>query len=164
MKWVRIIVAALLMLFLQTAVFNNLHTFGLCHPFVYVLFLICLPVMPRWAEQLTGLTIGFLMDCICSSPGIHTAACAAVSWLKPLLLSRMVQESGRIVGPIVPQTAGVLPFVRLTTILTVMHHLMVFALDAWSWNLWYWVLLETAVSSAVTVGIVFVYGFLLRRS
>lgn len=152
------------MLFLQTAVFNNLHAFGLCHPFVYVLFLICLPVMPRWAEQLTGLAIGFMMDCVCSSPGIHTAACVAVSWLRPVMLSRMVQESERIAGPVVPQTAGVLPFVRLTTILTVTHHLIVFSLDAWSWGLWYHVLLETAVSSAVTIGVIFVYGFLLHRS
>ena len=46
MKWVRIILFGLLMLFVQTTVFNNLHTLGVCHPFVYVLFLICLPVMP----------------------------------------------------------------------------------------------------------------------
>lgn len=164
MKWFRIISAALLLLFLQTAVFNNLHILGLCHPFVYVLFLICLPVMPRWAEQLSGLAMGVAMDCICSSPGIHTAACVAVSWLKPLMLARMVQESERLVGPIVPLNAGVQPFIRLTVILTLLHHLTVFSLDAWSWSLWYWVLLETIVSAAVTIGAGLVYGFLLRRS
>lgn len=164
MKWVRIIAAALLLLFLQTTVFNNLHMFGVCHPFVYVLFLVCLPVMPRWAEQLIGFAMGIMMDCICSSPGIHTAACALVSWLKPMLLARMVQESERIVGPIIPQSTGIQPFIRLTVLLTMLHHLLVFSLDAWSWSLWYWVLIETVVSSAVTIGMIFVYGFLLHRS
>ncbi|MCR4664797.1 MAG: rod shape-determining protein MreD [Paludibacteraceae bacterium] len=164
MKWVRIISVGLLLIFLQTMVFNNLHVLGVCHPWVYLLFLVCLPVMPPWAEQLIGCVTGVMMDCICSTPGIHTAACVMVSWLKPVMLSRMVQESERIVGPIVPHTAGILPFIRLTTILTVMHHLLVFSLDAWSWSLWYWVLIETIVSSAVTVGVIFVYGFLLHRS
>ncbi len=164
MKWFRIIVAALFLLFVQTTVFNNLHVLGFCHPFVYVLFLICLPVMPRWEEQLIGLAMGVTMDCICSSPGIHTAACAAVSWIKPLMLARMVQESERIVGPIVPLNAGVQPFIRLVVLLTLLHHLAVFSLDAWSWSLWYWVLLETVISSVVTIGGGFVYGFLLHRS
>ena len=164
MKWFRIIVAALFLLFLQTTVFNNLHVLGFCHPFVYVLFLICLPVMPRWVEQTIGLAMGFVMDCICSSPGIHTAACVFVSWLKPLMLARMVQESERIVGPIVPQSAGTQPFIRLVVLLTLFHHLIVFALDAWSWSLWYWVLLEVTVSSAITIGGGFVYGFLIHRS
>ena len=141
MKWVRIILFGLLMLFVQTTVFNNLHTLGVCHPFVYVLFLICLPVMPRWAEQLFGFAMGVAMDCICSSPGIHTAACAMVSWLKPMLLARMV-----------------------SVLLTVLHHLTVFALDAWSWSQWWWVLLEVVVSGAVTIGVLFVYGFLIHRS
>lgn len=164
MKWVRIILFGLLMLFVQTTVFNNLHTLGICHPFVYVLFLICLPVMPRWAEQLFGFAMGVAMDCICSSPGIHTAACAMVSWLKPMLLARMVQESERIVGPIVAASAGVQPFIRLSVLLTVLHHLTVFALDAWSWSQWWWVLLEVVVSGAVTIGVLFVYGFLIHRS
>ena len=54
--------------------------------------------------------------------------------------------------------------VILSVLLTVLHHLTVFALDAWSWSQWWWVLLEVVVSGAVTIGVLFVYGFLIHRS
>ncbi len=164
MKWLRILLGAILLLFLQMAIFNHLHLWGLCHPFVYILLLLCMPLMPRWAEILTGFALGCLMDCICSTPGIHTSACVLISWLRPIMLSRMVQDSERLVSAIVPETIGVLPFVRLTVILTLLHHLWVFALDTWSWQLWYWVLLQVVFSSIITLGCIFAYGFLIHRS
>jgi hypothetical protein len=40
------------------------------------------------------------------------------------------------------------------------HHLMVFALEAWSWNNWWIVLVQTLISSVLTILIILGYDIL----
>lgn len=164
MKWIQLFLRTVVILFLQIVIFNKLQLAGVCHPYVYVLLLICLPVMPRWTELLVGFGLGVMMDIICSSPGIHTAACVLVSWLRPILLEYYLQDAERVTGEVVAASVGNSVFVRLSLWLTVLHHLVVFSLDTWSLSQWYWVLLQVVVSAAISLLCILLYGFLLRRS
>ena len=158
MMWIREIGRLLLILVLQVLLFNHMHIAIWGFPLVYILFLINLsPRLPKWAELLIGGAIGIIMDIWYSSLGIHMAACVTIAFIRPLLLANMVQDIERIKDNVKGITIGTLEYAKIVVILTIIHHFIVFALEAWNWSQWWIVLLQTLISSAMTITILLGY-------
>lgn len=156
--WIREIGRLLLILVLQVLLFNHMHIAIWGFPLVYILFLINLsPRLPKWAELLIGGAIGIIMDIWYSSLGIHMAACVTIAFIRPLLLANMVQDIERIKDNVKGITIGTLEYAKIVVILTIIHHFIVFALEAWNWSQWWIVLLQTLISSAMTITILLGY-------
>lgn len=163
MTFIREIGRLLLVLALQVLLFDHLHIGNWGVVMMYVLFLINLPVrVPRWAEMLIGLMMGLVMDMWHSSLGIHIAACVALSFARPLLLSQAVQDIERIKDNMSIQTIGRIEYTKCAVILTVLHHFIVFSLETWNIQFWWIVLLQTLVSSIMTLCIILGYEYLKR--
>lgn len=163
MTFIREIGRLLLVLALQVLLFDHLHIGNWGVVMMYVLFLINLPVrIPRWAEMLIGLMVGLVMDMWHSSLGIHIAACVALSFARPLLLSQAVQDIERIKDNMSIQTIGRIEYTKCAVILTVLHHFIVFSLETWNIQFWWIVLLQTLVSSIMTLCIILGYEYLKR--
>ena len=154
----RHIIRFIWVMLLQALLFNNLHWLGIVHPYIYILFLICLPAsLPRWAEMVIGAVTGMTMDVVCCSPGVHMAACVAVSYIRPLLLRRLVQEVERIETEIRSYTIGFPAFAVLSAILVAVHHSLVVILEAWNMHMLGWQLLTVLLSSALTLMLIFLF-------
>lgn len=163
MEWIRQIGRLVLLLALQVLLFNHLQIAGWCFPMVYVLFLINLPAqLPRWGEMLIGFVVGLLMDVWFNSLGVHIAACVAIGFLRPLLLSNLVQEIERVKDDVCSRSIGRVEYIKCAVLLTVIHHFIVFSLEAWSLQNWWVVLLQTVVSSAMTLVVILGYDFLKK--
>lgn len=163
MEWLRQIGKLLLLLALQVLLFNRLQIAGWCFPMVYILFLINLPAKtPRWAEMLIGFAVGLLMDIWFTSLGVHIAACVAISFLRPILLHNLVQEIERVSGDVCSLSIGRVEYIKCAVILTLIHHFIVFALEAWSLQNWWMVLLQTIISSAMTLVVILGYDMLKK--
>ncbi len=158
MMWIREIGRLLLILVLQVLLFNHMHIAIWGFPMVYILFLINLsPRLPKWAELFIGSAIGIIMDIWYSSLGIHMAACVTIAFVRPLLLANMVQDIERIKDNVKGITIGTLEYAKIVVILTIIHHFIVFALEAWNWSQWWIILLQTLISSAMTIIILLGY-------
>lgn len=156
--WIREIGRLLLILVLQVLLFNHMHIAIWGFPMVYILFLINLsPRLPKWAELFIGSAIGIIMDIWYSSLGIHMAACVTIAFVRPLLLANMVQDIERIKDNVKGITIGTLEYAKIVVILTIIHHFIAFALEAWNWSQWWIVLLQTLISSAMTITILLGY-------
>lgn len=160
MNWIKQIILLLLLVLLQVLVFQNLHFMGICHPYIYVLFLLCMPVLPRWAELLIGAALGCVMDMFFLSPGVHMAACVALCYVRGRILEGMGPESKRIQGRIDSTALGLVEYIKWVIVLVLCHHILVFLLDAWSLHLLVWSLLSALLSSAITIAMVFGYNAL----
>ena len=65
MLWLRQIGQWLVAMVLQVLLINQLQLGGVCHPFIYILPLLMMPItLPCWADMLIGLVAGLLMDVI----------------------------------------------------------------------------------------------------
>ena len=153
----------LLALLIQVLLFNNLHFMGLCFPFVYIAALICMPVYDRRIEMLVGFAVGFVMDIFCSSPGMHTAACVLLCWLRPILLEHLVQDYERLTSSVTAATVGMSQFIRLAVVLCALHHAVVFMMDAWAEFQPLWVMLRWLLSTSFSLLFVLAYG-ITRKS
>lgn len=152
MEWLRQIGKWFVLMALQVLVFNRLNIAGLCCPMVYILFLINLPVpINRTGEMFVGVAAGLMMDIWCNSLGVHIAACVALCFLRPLLLKNRVQEMERVMGEVCGRTIGYREYTQCAIVLTLVHHLLVFSLGMWDIGNWWIVVLQTLISSAITL-------------
>ena len=155
MEWIKQIVQALVIVLLQVLLFDHLQIGGWGFPMVYVMILMNLPVqIPRWLEMLIGAVVGLVFDVWCSSLGVNMAACIAFSFLRPILLGNVLQDVERVKGEVCSRSIGRIEYVKCLVFLVLTHHLMVFALEAWSWSNWWMVLVKTLISSVLTILII----------
>jgi rod shape-determining protein MreD len=130
---------------------------------VYILLLLTLPTqLPRWAEMLIGMLVGLIMDVCNNSLGVHMAACISLCFWRPILLRKSSQDIERIKGEISSVNIGIMEYVKCALILVVMHHFMVFMLEAWSFHNWWMIILQTLLSSTLTLLIIVGYEFIRR--
>ena len=107
--------------------------------------------------MLIGAVVGLVFDVWHSSIGVNMAACVAFSFLRPILLGNLTQDLERVKGEIYSASIGRIEYVKCLSILIVVHHLMVFTLEAWSWHNWWMVLVQTLISSTLTILIIMGY-------
>jgi rod shape-determining protein MreD len=163
MEWIKYILKAIIIIVLQVLVFDRLQIQAWGYPMVYVLLLLILPTqLPRWAEMLIGMIVGLIMDVCNNSLGVHMAACVALSFFRPILLRKSSQDIERIKGEISSLNIGMIEYMKCALILVVMHHFMVFMLEAWSLHNWWMIILQTLLSSILTLLVILGYEIIRR--
>jgi len=155
MDWTRQIGRYVVVMLLQVLLFNQLQFLGICHPYIYVLCLLMMPItLSHSADMLIGAAVGLVMDICCNSIGIHMASCILLMFVRPYLIGAVVNDKDRLNEQISLRSLGFEAFLKYVIILVLLHHLAVFLLAAWSWTHIGFVLLETLVSSVITILII----------
>ena len=136
MDWTKQLIRYIIVMLLQVLLFNQLQLWGACHPYIYV------------------------MDVFCNSLGVHMAACILLMFIRPYLIGLIVNDKDRLNEQISLRAIGMEALIKYVVILVLIHHLTVFMLAAWSWQHFGFVLLETLVSSMITISIIIGYNAL----
>jgi len=164
MEWTKQIGRYILVMLMQVLLFDQLQLWGACHPYIYLLCLLMMPItLPPIADMLIGAGIGLVMDMFCNSLGVHTASCILIMFIRPYLLGVILNDKDRLNEQVSLRSIGMEAFIKYVVILVLVHHLTVFSLAAWSWYHIGFVLLETLVSSAITIFVIIGYNILKYR-
>jgi rod shape-determining protein MreD len=164
MDWTKQIGRYILVMILQVLLFNQLQLWGACHPYIYILCLLMMPItLPHSVDMIIGAAVGLVMDVFCNSLGVHTAACILLMYVRPYLIGALVNDKDRLNEQISLRAIGMEALLKYVVILVVLHHLTVFLLAAWSWAHISFVLLETFVSSVITILLILGYNTLRYR-
>ena len=142
---------------LQVFLFDNLSISVYFNPLVYIDFIALLPLALPVAVLGAGLALGVSMVCVMGAAGINTIATLLIAFLRPTLIGMLYgRENAREGG--VPSSArfGERIFVGYLVALTLIHHAVFFSLEALSWIHLPHTLLRIAVSSAVSVGFIWI--------
>ncbi len=149
-----------LLVLVQVLILNNIHLFGVACPYLYILAVLALPIAmsPAWA-MLVAFALGFVIDIFCNSYGIHAAASVLVAYLRPHIM-RMVatRENLEKTYPSIANFGSAYYLYALVLILV--HHLTLFALEAFSFSHIGMVLLKTVCSTLFTFVLVVCVEFL----
>ena len=161
MDWTKQLGRYIAVMLLQVLLFDQLQLLGVCHPYIYILCLLMMPItLPHSVDMIIGAIIGLVMDVFCNSLGIHTAACILLMFVRPYLIGAIVNDKDRLNEQISLHAIGMEAMLKYVILLVVLHHLTVFALGAWSWQHIGFVILETLVSSTVTILVIMGYNVL----
>ncbi|MBQ2441314.1 MAG: rod shape-determining protein MreD [Paludibacteraceae bacterium] len=151
MKKFRFIIKALVLLFLQVILVDNIHIGGFCHPYIYILILLNLPIpIPRYREIIVAALVGLLIDMFSNSLGVHMFACATIGFIRASYL-RNIPDIDRISGEVNGAVIGKIEYLQLLIVLIFVHHTLVFLLEAFSFQHFGYTLLEIIISGLVTL-------------
>ena len=164
MEWTKQFVRYVIVMILQVLLFDQLQLWGACHPYIYVLCLLMMPItLPHSASMIIGAAAGLVMDVFCNSLGVHMAACILLMFIRPYLIGAIVNDKDRLNEQISSRAIGTEALIKYVVIGVLIHHLTVFSLAAWSFSHIWFVLLETLVSSIVTTLIIIGYNVMSYR-
>ena len=123
-------------------------------PMLYPLVLLLLPVnTPSWLGMLIGFFTGLIMDYFCNTPGMHTAACVLLCYLRPFLLKLFFQQTAKELGDVVPTLfrMGLVSFLMYISMAIIVHHLFFYILQIWSFKNSFYILFKTILSGLLSV-------------
>ena len=86
-SWVRYFFLFIVVVFLQVTIGNSIHLLGVAIPFLYIYFIIRLPLSlsVNWTLTLAFI-LGLVIDIFSNTPGMNALACTVVAFLrKPIL-------------------------------------------------------------------------------
>lgn len=161
MDWIKQIGRYIVVMLLQVLLLDQLQLWGACHPYLYILCLLMMPItLPHSLSMVIGAAVGLVMDIFCNSLGVHTAACILLMFIRPYLIGAIVNDKDRLNEQISLRAIGMEALIKYVVIMVLIHHLTVFLLAAWSWAHIGFVLLETLVSSLITISLIIAYNAL----
>ncbi len=148
----RNIIRFLVVIIFQVLVMDNVMINGYMVPYIYLLFILLMPFeTPRWALLLSGFLLGFSIDLLENTPGMHTAATVLVAFVRPYLLNLLASHDGYE-----PETFprihfyGFTWFLKYTLIIVVIHHFALFYLEVFQLKDFLSTLLRVILSSVLS--------------
>ena len=157
----------ILLCLLQVLIFNNLNLGGYVNPFPYIYLILMLPIsMGRIPVLLIGFFLGLTVDVFSNTGGMHAAATTLIAFYRPLYIKAQSPREGYELTavPSIKQF-GITWFIPYALLLVVMHHSMLFLLEAFRFSDFFHTFLKAVLSSGLTmVIIVFIeYMFVNER-
>ena len=154
--------AFVLLITLQLLIFNNIEFSGYVNPFVYVMFILILPVaIPSWILLLLSFLTGFVIDLFCGTLGVHVFATVIAGFARPWVLSLNVTAEGAE-AEMSPSSyrSGLRWFLIYTFTVVLVHHLALFLVEIFSLRHFFQTLIRVLLSTAVTTFFIVLFDFI----
>lgn len=162
--WIKIPFRFAILVLVQVLLFNQVHLGGFINPYVYVLFILLLPVsMPSYQVLLLSFLTGIVIDWFSNTLGLHAAASVLMGFVRfPVIKLITLKESDQSDYPGLMQM-GIRWFLLYISILVVIHHFFLFFIEVFSFESFHLTLLRSLASSLFTVFILFISQYLVFR-
>ncbi|MFM2368897.1 MAG: hypothetical protein RL619_1197 [Bacteroidota bacterium] len=151
-----------LLLAVQIIIFNNMNFFGYISPFPYMLFIILYPVNGNKSGLLTAsFLLGLIIDMFSNSGGIHTTACIILAYFRPYIFKfsfglSYEYQTVKLNDVLTPERFS---FILISVVI---HHFILFILEAFQFSLILDVLLRTLLSTVFTILICIIIIYLIK--
>ncbi|TKC05590.1 rod shape-determining protein MreD [Pedobacter polaris] len=125
----------IVLLFVQIFLLRNLNYYNLSTPFLYILFILVLPFRtPNFLLFLIAFGTGLTMDAFYDTLGVHTSACVALAFVRILFISVSVNRDAFDEPEPSLGNMGFKWFTLYAVLCTLVHHIVVFLLEAFKFN------------------------------
>ncbi len=162
---IRYSLAFIVLIALQLLIFNNIEFSGYINPYVYVMFILILPVaMPSWILLLLSFLAGFVIDLFSGTIGVHVFASVMAGFVRPWVLSLNV--TGEASEPDMSPSAyrnGLRWFLIYSLTVVLVHHLALFYIELFTLRNFFHTLLRVLLSTAATTFFVVLFDFIRPR-
>ncbi len=155
----------LVLLAVQVVVLNNIQFSGFINPFVYIMFIMMLPVrIPKSLLLIIAFLTGLVVDMFSNTMGMHAAACVFMAYTRPAVLRFMAPRDGYEAesSPSIRQL-GFTWFLVYAATLTLIHHLMLFYIEVFRFSEFFSTLLRVVLSTLATVTTIIISQYLFGK-
>lgn len=135
----------------QVLIFNHINFLGYINPYPYILFVLLFPVTNnRSLFIFLSFLLGLMVDLFSDSGGVHAASCVLIAYIRPPVLKfcfGMVYEHHTMKFSNTDFSNKFIYFL----ILTVIHHIVLFTMEIFSFSNILLILNKTLFSSIFTL-------------
>ena len=149
---------------IQVLIFNQVQFSGFFNPYIYVLFIILLPLStPRYAILILAFLLGFVIDIFSNSLGVHSAATVFAAYVRPLVI-RLIsnREDDKSDYPGLNQNK-LSWFISYVFMIVFLHHTMLFFLEVYTFANFFNTLYRVILSSLFSIIVIVLSQFLVFR-
>lgn len=152
-QWIRYFLTFIGLLLIQVLILNNLNLGGYINPYLYILFLLILPVaIPGWLLLFLGFFLGLIIDVFLNTPGIHASATVFLAFMRPFFLRYIAPRDGYEPGSLpIPAHFGFIWFFRYAVLGVLSHHFFYFLVEAFTFKDLFSTLWRVILSSVFTL-------------
>lgn len=163
-KIVRYIVLLIVIVLVQLLICNNIQFSGYINPYMYILFILVLPVqIQTWMMLLIAFGLGFLIDVFCDTMGLHIFATVAAAFVRPFVLSIVAPRDGY--DPMLDlsmHSYGIKWYLTYSSIIVFVHHFLLFYLEVFRLSNFFGTLLRVILSSIISLIFIVLCEFVRR--
>lgn len=126
----------LFLVFLQVLILNNIQLSGYINPYLYILFILWLPVdTNKLLVMLIAFLLGLSVDIFSNTVGMHAAATVFLAFCRPYILQSLAPRDGYETD-MVPgiQAFGINWFLGYASICIFLHHFFLFYLEVFRFS------------------------------
>ena len=155
----------LILILVQVVVLNNVQFSGFINPFVYIMFIMMLPVrMPKTFLLLAAFLTGLVVDVFSNTMGMHAAACVFMAYVRPTVLRIMAPRDGYETesSPSVKEL-GFTWFLIYAATLTFIHHFILFYIEVFRFSEFFTTFLRVLLSSIATLLTIMISQYLFGK-
>jgi hypothetical protein len=164
---VKNIIRLILFLTVQVFVLNKipfLHQFVV--PYLYFLFILWLPFsISRFGLLVIGFFTGLLLDYFTWTPGLHTAACVLIAYIRPFIINLLIPkdtEEFNYREPS-PRALGWAPYTVYALLLTLFHHTYLTLLQWLQFGTFLQFLIKVVATTAISMLLILTTELLFPR-
>ena len=126
----------LVLVLLQVFILNNVQLGGFVNPYIYILFIILLPVnTPKWLLLVLGFVLGLSIDLFAHTPGMNSSASVFLAFIRPYILEIVAPREGyeKDSSPRI-KIYGFTWFLRYAFIMVLAHHFVLFYIEVFRFS------------------------------
>ncbi len=150
------------LILIQALVLNNVGLYNMVNPYLYVLFIILLPLeTPLYLLLGISFLMGLSIDTFSNTGGLHAAASTFIAFLRPLILL-LITPRGGYEHQTVPnlKSLGFIWFISYASIMVFIHHLLLFNIEVFRFSEFLITLSRTVFSSLFTLILIILSQYL----
>lgn len=126
----------ILLILVQVLVLNNIQFSGYINPFLYILFILWLPVeTPNPILMVLAFLMGLSIDIFSETLGLHTSAAVFLAFCRPFILKTISPRDGYELNQIPSMNQlGTSWFLIYALLCTFAHHFFLFFVEVFSFD------------------------------
>jgi rod shape-determining protein MreD len=150
---------------LQVLLLNNIQLSGFINPYLYVLFILLLPVkFPKSMALILAFFSGLAIDIFSNTAGMHASATVMLAYVRPAILRLMAPREGYETDAIPSmRQMGFNWFAVYAALLIAIHHLLLFFIEAFTFSHFFMTLMRALFSIAASLLVVLIVQLLTGK-
>jgi len=152
------------LILIQVLILNHIQFSGYVNPYIYLLFVLLLPLStPRYMVLLLAFLIGLTVDIFSNSLGIHSFATVFAAFLRPYIIRLITnREEDKSDYPGLKQNKFQW-FVSYVSIMVLIHHLVLFYVEVFTFTNFLLTLMRTFFSSLFSIFVIVLSQYIIFR-
>ena len=161
---IRFTLIFVLLIALQLLLFNNIQFSGYVNPYVYIMFILLLPVnISSWFILIISFITGLTVDLFTGIPGMHTSATLLAGFVRPFVLRILSPRDGYEASSDPSMFIyGFKWFFIYTLVIVLVHHLALFYLEVFRLTDFFRTFLRVMLSSFFSLSFILLLEYIRK--